>query len=362
MAGIQELIKELSIRSAQAKKRFEPKSYISVWLEDDVSELSGPVKSALVVILRTHGCSWSRADELAGGCSMCGYTNDCPPPTIKLSPKDLVNQFQDALAKFNKQNFQIIKLFTSGSFLDDSEVPQEARLQIIELINDLDVEILIIESRPEFTTSKRLNELVTKFNGQIQLALGLESANDRVLKYSINKGFTFNDYVNAVELARSHEIQIKTYLLQKPPFLTERDSIEDVLHSIQVLNDRGLTNCISINPVNIQKFTLVEYLFNRRDYRPPWLWSTVSILQQGWDLLADSGIRLLSQPTAGGTRRGAHNCGDCDANILQAMNKFSLNNDPAVFNGITCDCRVRWEDSLDFEIVTRSNLYYDRTK
>ena len=73
--------------------------------------------------------------------------------------------------------------------------------------------------------------------------------------------FLYYHFQAAAQLVQRSGFSIKTYLLLKPPFLNEHDAIVDVLKSIKVLNQNSLTDCISINPVIIQKFTLVEYLF-----------------------------------------------------------------------------------------------------
>jgi radical SAM enzyme (TIGR01210 family) len=151
-------------------------------------------------------------------------------------------------------------------------------------------------------------------------------------------------------------MDVKTYLLLKPPFLTERDAISDVVDSIKKLKQSGFTDSISINPVNIQKFTLIEYLFDRKDYRPPWLWSVIRVLENGHEILDGSKIRLLSAPTGGGHRNGAHNCGKCDTSCLEAINDYSLNNDPGIFKDISCSCYELWLDLIDLENAARTRL------
>jgi radical SAM enzyme (TIGR01210 family) len=385
MSGVSDLIMEIRARGLKAMKlshktkhQQNPRQYISAWIEDDVLKTGGPVSKALVVILNTVGCSWSRAgpslnqstsgdsnvelntqNSVGGGCSMCGYINDCITPEINIQNQDYLFQLKSALEKFKNEQFQFIKIFTSGSFLDDHEVPFEVQKDIMKLCNEHSITNLLFESRPEFITLDRLDELSTIFSGKLQVAIGLESANDYVLKYSINKGFTFDDYCTAVQNARKSDLFVKTYLLLKPLFLTEFDAISDVLHSIQILRDKRLTDSISINPVNIQKFTLIEYLFHRNDYRPPWLWSVVEVLDHGHEILNGSNIRLISAPTAGGKRYGAHNCGVCDATVLNTIAEFSLNNDRTILqkNGFACDCEDTWSDILKLERITKNNIF-----
>lgn len=355
MANIQDLLIDLHNRRVRKLPKFNPKKYVAAWLEDDVLTKGGKRITALVVILRTTGCSWSRSTTTVGGCTMCGYINDCLASGTPPNPDDLLEQFRSAVDKYQNKQFSLIKIFTSGSFIDDAEVPKTAQKSIMDLCQNLGVPRVIFESRPDFITSQKLKEISTIYTGELQVAIGLETSNDDIRKFAINKGFEFQDYCNAVKTARDFGILIKTYLLLKPLFVTERDGISDVVQSIRALSN-GLTDCISINPVNIQKYTLVEYLFNRRDYRPPWLWSVISVLGQGYEILRDTKINLLSQPTAGGTRRGAHNCGKCDKSVLEAINKFSISNDPQALRSVTCNCREIWRDTIDLENIIKSPL------
>jgi len=371
MQNLTDLITELEQRrikySTRHHKSSNYKRYISSWLEDDIidDEMGTKKKGkALVVILRTHGCSWSRNNETTisalghGGCTMCGYINDCLPENETITIQDISDQFRSALDKFQDKNYDLVKIYSSGSFLDDNEIASQAQKNIIKTAQDAGIENILVESRPEFLSRNKLEKIKSYFSGRLQIAIGLESCNNKILKYSINKGFTFEDYCKAVKNAKKVDIAIKTYLLLKPPFLAERDAIADILNSIKILADRELTNCVSINPVQIQKFTIIEYLFDRNDYRPPWLWSLVEVLSRGKELLTNSNIRLLSQPTAGGLRRGVHNCGECDDGVLKAIEKFSINPAPKqnlkILQDLHCSCKAKWGDAIQLENIRLS--------
>ncbi len=366
MENISDLIVELNSRRLKFTKKHDPKRYVSAWIEEDLHLNNSDRVNALVVILRTNGCNWSRfagtdgstSMAITGGCLMCGYRNDCMPPSQPVSADAIIYQFNSALAKYSDKQFGLVKIFTSGSFLDCDEVPRKAQETILKTLKRLGIDHVIFETRPHFVNADDLDSLSSMFGGQIQIALGLESANDNVRKFAINKGFTFEEYCSAVQIAQELNVMIKTYLLLKPPFMSERDAINDVIQSILKLHTRAQPDCISINPVNVQKFTIVEYLFDRNDYRPPWLWSVVDVLERGHALLAGSGrnIRLLSHPTAGGMRKGAHNCYNCDQQLLEAINKFSLNNDPKFFEHLDCSCRNQWKDILSLEDLNMSTL------
>ncbi|MBU3901902.1 MAG: archaeosine biosynthesis radical SAM protein RaSEA [Candidatus Thermoplasmatota archaeon] len=333
------------------KGKYVPKQYVSCWSEKDV--IDNEIVDAFVIILRTRGCSWALKssgktegfskdarnscwNSVASGCSMCGYINDAMIENV--SDEDLFFQFSEAMKKFNDQ--KIVKIFTSGSFLDKSEVSEKLQEKICETLGKK-TEKVIVESRPEFVNKEKLKKL--KKLCALEIAVGLESANDNVLGYSINKGFTLKDYIRAAEIIKDI-CSLKTYILLKPPFLTEKEGIKDAINTVKIVGEYSST--ISLNPVNIQKNTFVEFLWKRNEYRPPWLWSVVEVLKESKKL---TDAHLMCSPTGGGTRRGAHNCGRCDQKILGDIQDFSLTQNLSVFDNLYCECKEEWLDMLEVE-------------
>ncbi|MGB1689383.1 MAG: hypothetical protein ACPHDM_01660, partial [Candidatus Poseidoniaceae archaeon] len=68
-------------------------------------------------------------------------------------------------------------------------------------------------------------------------------------------------------------LRIKTYLMFKPPFMSEGDALVHGAKWIRDVAERS--DEISVNPMNIQKGTVIDRLFRANEYRPPWLWSLV---------------------------------------------------------------------------------------
>ncbi len=324
------------IRRLRSESRRRPKkNLIGAWREKD--RLNGKVVDSFVIIFRTAGCKWAKIS----GCSMCGYYNDTSPD---ISAEDLMNQLKEAREKYGGE--RLVKIYTSGSFLDNNEIPAEIQHEILSAFPD--AERIIVETRPEFVTPKSVNRLSE--HGNIMVALGLESANDDTLIYRINKGFRVRHYVQAAQRLKDAGIPIKTYVLLKPPFMTEREAIDEAVQSIEFA--ANYSSLISLNPMNIQNHTLVEYLWKRGEYRPPWLWSVVEVLQR----TAHLGVDVVSYPTAGGTRRGAHNCGRCDEKVVEAIYNFSLHQDPSYLQNLNCECREKWK-----KIVEYGPLFWDYT-
>ncbi len=265
---------------------------------------------------------------------MCGY-NLASDAGIGL--EDLRAQLETAKERYDGENF--VKIYTSGSFLDAREIPMELREEVVDAFGE--AERILFESRPEFVTEENIQDLKDR---RISVAMGLESGTDRVLRDCVRKGFTTADYERAAFLLRAKGIPLRTYLLLKPPFLTEREAIEDARRSIAYASP--YSESVSVNPVNVQKETVLEGLWRRGDYRPPWLWSLAEVLKEGKGL---EGTRLFSSPSGGGTPRGVHNCLDCDRGFLEAIERFTFSQDEREFEGLDCRCRLEWKALVEVQ-------------
>lgn len=332
-------MREITAFCQSFKKDFTPRMQnprhpVRCWSEKDV--LHGKVVDAYVIIFRTRGCSWA----LSSGCTMCGYFNDSMFKTV--SEADFQVQLETAMQTYKDE--QIVKIFTSGSFLDPSEVPVVMQQQILQCVAK-QAEKISVESRPEYITEQRINAIQKTFSEkEFEIGIGLETANDMIREQAINKGFSFIDYKKATLLLKKHKINVKTYMLIKPPFLTEKESIDDCLCTLK--ETKKLTQSISLNPTNVQRNTVVEFLWKRNQYRPPWLWSIVEVLKQSKNITP---AFVKCDVIGGGSRRGPHNCGNCDSKVLHAIEEFSLTQKKEVFQDLSCDCQEHWRDQLNLE-------------
>jgi hypothetical protein len=320
----------------ELKQNFKPRitdrsQLVSCWSEKDV--LNEKIVDAFVIIFRTRGCTWA----LNSGCSMCGYFNDST--FSKVSDTELLAQFEGAMKKFNNERF--VKIFTSGSFLDTSEVSVKVRDQIISKLSG-NTEKISVESRPEYVSKNVLSRIKIK---DFEIGIGLETADDKIRKKAINKGFTFAQYKKAANEIKKHNFSLKTYVLIKPPFLTEKESIEDAIDTVKQI--KNLTKTISFNPTNVQRNTFVEYLWKRNRYRPSWLYSVIQILKESKKIAPDLSIKC--DISGGGKPRGPHNCINCDKVYLKQIADFSLNQDIKMFKDLECECKEKWQDQIELE-------------
>jgi len=154
-------------------KHYDPHEPTRVWLDED--NTPGGVYDSLTIILNTGGCRWARA----GGCTMCGYVAESVEGG-SVAHEALMDQIEICLdheANNADEPAELIKIYTSGSFLDEREVGAETRQAIAETFGDR--ERIVVESLPDFVDSEK----ITDFTDQglaVDIAVGLETATDRV--------------------------------------------------------------------------------------------------------------------------------------------------------------------------------------
>jgi radical SAM enzyme (TIGR01210 family) len=323
-----EVMREIRARNDES---YDPTEPTRVWLDED--NTPDGVRTSLTIILNTGGCRWARA----GGCTMCGYVAESVEGGT-VAHEDLMTQVEHCLeheADNADDPAELIKIYTSGSFLDEREVPAETRDAIAETFADR--ERMVVESLPDFVDCEKLAAFVDR-GLAVDVAVGLETATDRVRHDAVNKYFDFADFEAACAEARDAGAGVKAYLLMKPPFLAEPDAVEDMKRSVRRCGSVEGCHTVSMNPCNVQRHTMVEELYHDGGYRPPWLWSVAEVLEA----TADEDVIVVSDPVGHGSDRGPHNCGECDDLVQRAIKDFDLRQDPSVFGEVSCACESTW--------------------
>ncbi|MEF8801961.1 MAG: archaeosine biosynthesis radical SAM protein RaSEA [Halolamina sp.] len=323
---------------AENDQSYDPHEPTRVWIDED--NTPDGVYQSLTIILNTGGCRWARA----GGCTMCGYVAESVEGG-SVSHDALMDQIRSALdheAAEADGESGLVKIYTSGSFLDEREVGAETRQAIAETFGDRDR--IVIESLPDFVDAEKVTEF-TEQGLETDVAVGLETATDRVRHDCVNKYFDFADFEAACAEALAGGGGVKAYLLMKPPFLSESEALEDMNSSVRRCAAVEGCHTVSMNPCNVQRYTMVDELFFEGGYRPPWLWSVAEVLES----TTDADAIVVSDPVGHGSDRGAHNCGECDDRVQRAIKDFDLRQDPSVFEQVECDCERTWELVLSEE-------------
>jgi hypothetical protein len=314
---------------------------VAAWVGDDLGEEGRSAIKSLTVIIRGAGCQWKK-------CTMCGYWRESSP---EVTPADIVAQLENALKKRPSGDF-MLKVFTSGSFFDEREIGENTRTELMKMVaKKKEIKKMIVETRPEFVSVEKINQC-KRYITNFEVAIGLETSNDFIRDTYINKGFSFDDYKRAARIIKKCHATVKTYLLLKPPFVSEKGAIEDMVKSATDVYNFSSTSTpasaisFSLNLCNVQKGTFVEKLWKKGYYRPPWLWSAVEAIKRIKEL--NENIVLMSDPVGAGHVRGPHNynCGKCNYAVREAIERFNLTQNVDVLE-IYCECQRVWEKILE---------------
>ena len=325
MKGKREKERERERNRKRKKDEIKP---LAVWEGSD--RIQDTIVDTLTLILKSNGCSWNK-------CRMCSYRHErYSSEESQNTTEHMLAQLEYVARNYDYENRPVIKIYTSGSFFDTKEVPERVHDAIAKQFAG---KTLIVESRPEYADPEIISHFCEPLNSDdpLYVAIGLETSNDDIRDRSIRKGFSFEDYTFSTKRIHEAGARVKTYLLQKPAFLTEQEALTDMHRSItDVL---PYTDLISLNPCTVQKNTELEYLWKQGSYRPPYLWSVL-------DVLIQAPVHVTCDPLGGGKRRGASNCSVCSKTIVDGIYDYSLTSDRELLQSLAempCDCKEVWE-------------------
>lgn len=276
---------------------------------------------------------------------MCGFWNETTRGREVVTAEAFVNQFKDALDRFDLQRYQILGLYNAGSFLQEKEIPFAAVEEIFHLATEHLPKLrrVTIESRVEYINKQKLRSLQNILGSDIQLAVGMgfDSEKEIVRNLIISKGVSKEGFERAVEVTRRLGVRSVVYLLLKPPFLTEREAIEDAVKSTLYVSSVGPTE-IHYETVTVETDTLVDQLYTSGLYRPMWLWSIIEILKRvrSFAMPYMTPLRYIAQALD-----GPHNCPVCTEIVTERIyNRYCMDWDLAHFADLDCPCRAEWSE------------------
>jgi radical SAM enzyme (TIGR01210 family) len=314
------------------------------------------------IILPTRPCSWLRR---SGGCFMCGYSN---LSNLRIEDRTILNLFDKALEVIKNVPHRMVAIGTSGSFLDPQELPEDVQDSILKKACTLpDIKIIGIESRPEFISSERIREISEiVYPKKINIGMGLESSNDLIREFCINKGLTTDVFLRALSIIKKQEnVSALAYVLLGKPFLPRDVDMLDAINSINFALNKGF-DMVVLMATTLRENTLTKMLYDVGEYRPPTPRMVIEVLKRLDPTVRSKviiAIPRLPKPI------NVDQCPICSELLEQLilMYKYTLN-----FNYITladkidfgCQCTKEYEkplediETLDLERLILSS--YDR--
>lgn len=314
--------------------------------------VADPDRRFAQIWLRTRGC---KHDVLKGGCTICNYWVSSPPTV-----DDFITSFISALDHLIFSP-SLLVLSASGSFLDPWEIAPEARNEILTLLKHRCPDVhVILETHPDTVSEETLEECYQLLGSPFTIEMGLESADNTLLKCCLNKPTTTETFARAVSC-----IQQKPYVscianvMIGIPFLTKIETVDQAVDTVQWAFEQGVDECV-LFPLNLKLFTFAYWLSEHALFPQPSLWALVDVLtrieeeklpkvnfawhriDRGQATFWDKGI---IPPCT---------CEKCCAEILTLLDKYlSSGNRKEVVHSLTstgCSCYKEWVHNLESNI------------
>ncbi|MBL8205450.1 MAG: radical SAM protein [Blastocatellia bacterium] len=251
------------------KNSLEPaRPYAFLWEEecDDQGELI----STATIFLTNRECPFR--------CLMCDLWQNTLDESV--SAGAIARQIRYAIASL--PSARQIKLYNAGSFFDPQAIPPEDNPEIAQSLRSF--ERVIVECHPAFLRGKYA-ERVLRFRdligSKLEVAIGLETVHEPTLQ-KLNKRMTLDDFKSAAEFLKSNDIDLRVFILLRPPFLTEAEGIEWACRSLDFAADCKADVCTVI-PTRGGNGAM-EALGGQ--YQPPKLSSLETVVAYGLGLCA----------------------------------------------------------------------------
>jgi len=317
---------------------------VPIGWEERIGHLDGQPIRRLIIFLRSTGCEWV---EKTGGCTMCGFY--CATSRGReVSADEYIAQFEYVMDTVDLGDYPIVSIYNDGNIFNEREMPVAAIEKICSYINEYkNIKKVVVESRIDYSPDEHVARMKKALNGrQLEVAFGFESANPQVMNLCINKGFSANNFEVFHSRMQGMGVLTKPLLLVKPPFLTEGEAIDDILQTISYCVSHGI-DYVDLEVTTVEKNTVVHELWKNGLYRPPWLWTLVDLLQQCRERFGDRAHVYVSPWNYSvESLDWARNCGKCDAEITDAIQRYNARFDTAEFDGLDCSCREEWREAV----------------
>jgi radical SAM enzyme (TIGR01210 family) len=241
-------------------------------------------------------------------CVMCDLWQNTLTETVP--PGAIPAQIDHALERLGPARW--LKLYNAGSFFDPRAIPEVDYPAIAERCREF--ERMIVECHPAFIGERTLRFRDLIGNADLEIAMGLETAHPEVLA-RLNKRMTLPQFREAARFLRSEDIDVRSFILVRPPWLTEAEGLEWACRSLDFAFESGVQTCTLI-PTRGGNGA-IEALAEVGEYAPPSLRTLERAMEYGLSLNAG---RVFADLWDVDRFRRCRSCDDRRISRLQSMN------------------------------------------
>lgn len=248
-----------------ARNPVDPWRPYLLFSEDERSR-DGEVVSVNTIFLTNRECPWR--------CLMCDLWKNTVEETIPVGA--IPAQIEYALARLGPARH--LKLYNSGSFFDPRAIPPADYEPIAARLAAFDH--VIVESHPALVGERclRFRNLLA---GRLEVAMGLETVHPEV-SARLNKHMTPEQFRGAAQWLADYEIDLRVFVLVKPPFLREDEALEWANRSLDFAFACGAT-AVTLIPTRAGNGAM-DALAIQGDFSPPSIGMLETAFQYGLGL------------------------------------------------------------------------------
>jgi hypothetical protein len=233
------------------------------WLVEPERSATGTIDDVMTIFLTNRECPFR--------CTMCDLWRNTLDERVPSGA--IPAQIDFAMQRLPKARH--VKLYNAGNFFDPQAVPPEDHAGVISRIKSF--ETVIIENHPRLT-DERCVRFRDQLERKLEVALGLETIHPTVLA-SLNKRMTVDDFDASVRFLLKNQIEVRSFLMLKPPGMNEAEGIDWGLQSLKHAVRVGVS-CVSFIPTRPGN-GFMESLQTRGDFSIPTIRSMEFVLEAG---------------------------------------------------------------------------------
>ncbi len=233
------------------------------YLVEKERSAEGVVEDVATIFLTNKECPFR--------CLMCDLWKNTLESSVP--PGAIPEQIGWALARLPPA--RSVKLYNSGNFFDPQAIPESDYPAVAEAVSPF--RKVIVESHPRMIGPRcvRFQEMV---GDRLQVAMGLETAHPGVLA-RLNKRMTLEDFERATAGLVARGVQVRAFILLRPPFLDESEGVTWAKRSLDFAFDIGV-ECCAVIPTRGGN-GVMEVLSQQGDFEAPTLTSLEEVIEYG---------------------------------------------------------------------------------
>lgn len=305
----------------------------------------------------------------SGGCQnacvFCNYGFNHPVR------KEKILERVEHICKHLPANIETLILESSGSFLDDRELPADLQYQIMEVVAHTNIHRIQIETHYKTVTYEKVKKILQILKGHaVAFEFGLESANDTTLSI-YNKDINVGELYQIVRNCNNLGIETSLNVMVGAPLLTIKEQVKDTLNTVNdILKWCPESTAIVLFPLNVKDYTLVKHMYNQGRYFVISHWEFIEVLEK----LPKNALDRIYISWWGNRYNEFHgkdaiihprSCDNCHDKLMNFYNNFvnakNLQEKQKLveeISKVTCQCRDNYEkekasEKMDKDIYQR---------